>query len=691
MKSTLYYAAFCIITTVLFAQKTTAQCQAGETALNLSVITDEWAYEGYWQLTLGNECGVNVIAEGGNISQIGCNGAGEQDATQGNGYEAFQTYDEGPFCLEIGETYTLHSIDDWGDGGTDFVFNLFGFDMYAYEMEGGSVGTFEFTVIEPLLYDVIGESVLSYSYLTENDNIIKAKFFNGGAETITNVEMSYTIDGQPAVTGNISGLNIPAFSSFELEHPVAWDAAGNGIFEITVMVSQINGNSDLNTSNDVATKSVEVGPGIPNILDTYINTVPEYEQIAGANESIAHPRDLDFHPVLTRSELWVILKSTENEGGRTVKISNAGTAEQEELLQQDGNAWHFMSLPTGIAFSRNENFATSPGVYDANHDGGSPFTGPTLWSSDPAIYAQPSGGNGSHLDMLHESPYSMGIASEADNKFWLTCGDHNEIMSYDFREDHGPGNSDHSDGIIYKYPIPGYDEDPTQEIPDHLVMDHSSGWLYVCNSQQNRIIRINTASGTPGESLPANEAVAVYKYMDNFEWEVCVSEGLYQPTGIDIIEDRMLVSNYATGDINLYDISGAYPVLLGIIPTEGAGIMGIKVGPDGKIWYVNSITDQILRMSPGAVSVLEKAAPVVFSIYPNPSNDFFQVSYTNSLDISALQISVFDISGRMLLTVPMNNTHRMRIDASQLAAGVYMVEISGQGGVQMSERLMIER
>jgi hypothetical protein len=33
----------------------------------------------------------------------------------------------------------------------------------------------------------------------------------------------------------------------------------------------------------------------------------------------------------------------------------------------------------------------------------------------------------------------------------------------------------------------------------------------------------------------------------------------------------------------------------------------------------------------------------------------------------------------------------MRIDASQLAAGVYMVEISGQGGVQMSERLMIER
>ena len=77
-----------------------------------------------------------------------------------------------------------------------------------------------------------------------------------------------------------------------------------------------------------------------------------------------------------------------------------------------------MSLPSGISFSTNGNFATSPSVFDANHNGGTPFTGPSLWSSDPSIYAQPSGGNGSHIDMLHENPNALGIESEEKNIFY---------------------------------------------------------------------------------------------------------------------------------------------------------------------------------------------------------------------------------------------------------------------------------
>jgi hypothetical protein len=691
MKSIKVFTLLSFVLCLFSYQAALSQCSGGETALNLAVITDEWGYEGYWQITSGSVCGSNIIAQGGNISQIGCSGGGGQDATVGNGYDGFQTISEGPFCLVIGETYTLHSIDDWGDGGTDFVLNLFGYDLYSYDMQSGGVGSFQFTVNEPLQYDIAGENVLSYGYLAPTGNVIRAEFYNNGSATITEVDMSYSINGQTPVSANISGLNILPFTSFELIHPVLWDAGEFGMYEISTAVSAINGNADMNTDNDNISRTVEVGPGTPNILDTYIDVVPVYEEIAGSNESIDHPRDLDFHPTLTRNELWIILKSTENDGGMTVKISNAGTPDQEELLQQDGNAWHFMSLPTGISFSRNENFATSPGVFDANHDGGSPFTGPTLWSSDPAIYAQPSGGNGSHLDMLHESPYSMGIASDKDNKFWLTCGDHNEIMSYDFREDHGPGNSDHSDGIIYKYPIDGYTEDQTHEVPDHLVMDHSTGWLYVCNSQQNRVIRINTATGTPGESLVQNEPVEIYKYMENFEWEVYINTGLNEPTGIDIIENRLIVSNYATGDINLYDISGAEPVLLGIIPTGATGIMGIKVGPDGNIWYVNSISDKVFRVMPGSVSVSETAAPVKFNLYPNPANDVMNVSYSNWNTISNLNISFYDIAGRKVVNVAMGNSHSTRIDTSSLSAGVYMVEVSGNDGVLLTERLVVRK
>ena len=88
-----------------------------------------------------------------------------------------------------------------------------------------------------------------------------------------------------------------------------------------------------------------------------------------------------------------------------------------------------------IAFSDdNINFATSTGIQDANHTTPVPgiFAGPTLWSSDLNVFAMPSGGNGSHLDMLHQSPNSMGIAHEADNIFWVYDGYNQNIVQYNF-------------------------------------------------------------------------------------------------------------------------------------------------------------------------------------------------------------------------------------------------------------------
>jgi hypothetical protein len=53
-----------------------------------------------------------------------------------------------------------------------------------------------------------------------------------------------------------------------------------------------------------------------------------------------------------------------------ITLYNAGDGSQTSIYKQEGNAYHCMSLPTGIAFSENGNWANSPGVYDANHNGG---------------------------------------------------------------------------------------------------------------------------------------------------------------------------------------------------------------------------------------------------------------------------------------------------------------------------------
>lgn len=682
-----YFSVFALL---MFCQfNAHSQCDIGEAELVIQIETDNWGYEGYWQLTSASDnCGVNTILEGGNVAQIGCAGGGNQDATFGNGYGDNATFFSDPVCLIVGEEYSLHFVDDWGDGGMDFELLIEGFPVYEYE-GGGIGGTFNFVLEEAAQYDVQALSVLSYSYVNPTDIEVKGKFMNRGTEVINSVEFTFSVDGGAEVTAAIEGLNIDPFTEFILVHPSLWIEEDNGTYELAIMLSSINGNADEQTANDIATKNISVGPGIPNVLDDYIGLEPLIEEIAGPAQNISHPRDLDFHPTLTRSELWVVLKSTENSGGLTVKISDAGGENQSELLQQDGNAWHFMSLPTGIAFSENENFATSPGVYDANHDGGSPFTGPTLWSSDPLIYAQESGGNGSHLDMLHESPYSMGIAHEIDNKFWVTCGDHNEIMSYDFQEDHGPGNSDHSDGIIYKYHLPGYDEDQNHEIPDHLVFDKNTGWLYVCNSQQNRIIRINTATGNAGMDVMPNEPVAIYQHMDDFEWEIYISDGLNSPTGIDIVEDRMIVSNYNSGDILLYDISSEEPILLTTITTGQAGIMGVKIGPDGMIWYVNSITDQVMRVLTAPVGVTENSNVSKLKLMPNPASTMLSMSISAVLSQHA-EFRISDMAGRVVMNEMIGANQQSLIDVSKLANGVYSIAVLDPANkVWIKEKLIV--
>ena len=75
-------------------------------------------------------------------------------------------------------------------------------------------------------------------------------------------------------------------------------------------------------------------------------------------------------------------------------------------------------------------------VQDANGNPNGFFSGATLWEADTSIYArinQEGPELGSHWDMLHQSPFSIGIAAEADNIYWLFDGFHNTIVKYDFK------------------------------------------------------------------------------------------------------------------------------------------------------------------------------------------------------------------------------------------------------------------
>ena len=221
--------------------------------------------------------------------------------------------------------------------------------------------------------------------------------------------------------------------------------------------------------------------GQSNYLDSYIGASVTLTTIGSGTNSVSQPRDLDFKP--NSNELWVVNYGT-SDGGSNVIFHNAGLSNQTSEYRKDTHTGHFMMFPPAIAFSDESNFAAVSEEQNSTGSGSSTFMGPSLFSGDLNIFAEVFQNNwvsgyplGSHIDMLHQSPYAMGIASDSAKVFWVLDGWNGNICKYDYVEDHGPGYDDHSAGKIWRYTDVSFTR--VNNVPSHAVLDHETGWLYL--------------------------------------------------------------------------------------------------------------------------------------------------------------------------------------------------------------------
>lgn len=661
------------------------QCSAGEGELTMIVHTDDYGYEGYWEIVpAGNNCGTGTIGSGGN-PLVGCGGAGAQTQNPG-GYGNNTAIPEGPWCLPLGDCFDLYFIDDWGDGGFTCDMFIDGVQIESFEVEGQG-GVYSFCVEAPNDYDLSVFAANQNAYVSGPYDLT-ASVFNFGGALITSYDLNYSVDGGATQTHNVTGASLGNYQAETVDHSIPVTVLWNGSHNIKIWTDNFNGgNADMYTLNDTLNIYFESGPGVPNIIDGYVNASVTVNQIAGSAEQVNSPTDLDFHPILTNNELWVCNKGTEASGGSTVTIYDAGLPAQNSIYKQDGNAWHFMSLPTGIAFSENGNWANSPGVFDANHNGGAAFTGPSLWSSHMGIYGENAGPgtNGSHLDMLHLSPESQGIAAEKANVFWVFDGYTSDIVRYDFAEDHGPGNSYHGDAIIRRYSDDAVAKDPADQVVSHLVLDENKQWLYVVDHGNGRVIRIdiNTGSDQGGApNYPANEGVAEYTEYTGYAQETAVT-GLVKPAGIDVIGNRMIVSEYQSGEIIIYDITSMPAVELDRINTGYSSVQGIKIGPNGLIWFVDEASNGVYRINSGELSLDELSLD--FEVYPSPSKGEIKVRLNDAV---SGKIEVRDLQGKLILSTDITGqTTTIDLDA---VSGMYFVQVIQNEMKSETKRIIIQ-
>jgi len=317
--------------------------------------------------------------------------------------------------------------------------------------------------------------------------------------------------------------------------------------------------------------------------------------IANSGNALKKPRDLAFNPRVPE-DLWIVNATDDS----VVIVHNTTLASRTTEWRKDSWAGHFMDNPAALAFGADATTFGLPGTWATageTTNGTSNYTGPTLWSSDLTVFAVQNGGLGSHLDMLHDSPNSMGIAWQVDNVYWVFGGMKSDIVRYDFQLDHGIGQDDHSDGRIRHYlggqvaRVPG--------VPGHLFFHTATNMLYIADTGNGRVIRLDTTSGAVSATHSGPDGLPEDFFMTGEVTSVVVAAGTFltQPCGLEIKDDVMFVSDNATGIIHAFDLLGnrVNHIDTGLGP---GAVMGLAFGPDGKLYFVNATGNQVIRLDP---------------------------------------------------------------------------------------------
>ncbi len=342
----------------------------------------------------------------------------------------------------------------------------------------------------------------------------------------------------------------------------------------------------------LALSTINLFADTQQLIDGNINK----KVIVTSSQNVAYPMDVDFNP-LVPGQLWVLNHGLEA-GGTTITIDNPGTTAQLNDFRKDGAAGHFLVYGSALAFG-DTTWATAQNYFNANRGTFGGWSGPSLWPSDMSIYAKVGNPptnqvNGSHYDMIHQSPYSTGIAHEVDNTYWVNDGENGNITQVKFAAGHEPGGHDHSDGQVFRHVDVPYEMNPTT--PAHIEI--MGNWLYYINPGTRSVNRMDITTGTIGRDLSFNsnggEQLATFVEVNGTTWETVVSSGLVRPSGIDINENYMIVSDNATGEIIIYD-SKTFAELKRL-NTSALSIMGVKFDAAGDIYYVDNLGHEVVKL-----------------------------------------------------------------------------------------------
>jgi len=126
---------------------------------------------------------------------------------------------------------------------------------------GGPYVPIELTITctTPSALDIAGRAMTTSPSLILSNGpfIISGDLQNMGSNTVTSMDINYSVDGGATVTESLSGLSLATGDYYSFNHGTPWSPSA-GTYNIDIWATNINGSADMDTSNDMASGSVTV-------------------------------------------------------------------------------------------------------------------------------------------------------------------------------------------------------------------------------------------------------------------------------------------------------------------------------------------------------------------------------------------------------------------------------------------------
>jgi len=156
---------------------------------------------------------------------------------------------------------------------------------------------YSYTPFTPLAIDISGVSMTTGPNLSivNNPFVVSGELMNLGSSTVTSMDINYSINGGAPVTQSLTGLNLITLNTHSFNHNTTWTAPSTGSYQIDIWASNINGLTDMDSSNNVVGDSVHVWAN-------FVQRIPLFETFTSSTCGPCNPGNINTEAIFAQNQ-----------------------------------------------------------------------------------------------------------------------------------------------------------------------------------------------------------------------------------------------------------------------------------------------------------------------------------------------------------------------------------------------------